>query len=179
MPVLNFGQPDGGVIQTAFITDDIQRSMDQLTRHLQVGPWFLFEDFELNDLVYRGQPGDFRVNLALGNCGHMQFELIQPLDDRPSPYRDVHSESGWCFHHHAVAATDFDAHCAHYTGQGFEKILTCSVAVGGRAAYFDTRDAVFGMIEVVEMTPAVEQLWTTIRHAAVGWDGSEPIRRLT
>jgi len=176
MPVLNFGQPDGGVIQTAFITDDIHQAMAQLTRQLNVGPWFLFENFELNDLVYKGQPADFSVSLALANCGHMQFELIQQLDDKPSPYREVFGDSGWCFHHHAIAATDFEQSCTHYASQGFEQVLSCSVAVGGRAAYFDTRSAVFGMIEVVEMNPAVERLWTDIRHAAVGWDGSDPVR---
>lgn len=78
MPVLNFGQPQDGVIQTAFITNDIQRSMTQMTDLLHIGPWFLFESFELFDLRFRGQPADFQVTLALANSGHMQFELILP-----------------------------------------------------------------------------------------------------
>ena len=45
MPVLNFGQPQDGVIQNRFITNDIQRSMTQMTDLLHIGPWFLFESF--------------------------------------------------------------------------------------------------------------------------------------
>ncbi|QIB65431.1 VOC family protein [Kineobactrum salinum] len=176
MPVYNFGQPDRGVIQTAFITDDIQRSMAQMSTLLQIGPWFLFEDFQLLDLHYRGEPADFQVSLALANSGHMQFELIQPLDDKPSPYRELQTQRGWGFHHYAVAAEDFDAASADYAAQGLEQILSCSVAVGGRAAYFDSRDQVAGMIELVEMTPQVEQLWSMIHQASVGWDGSDPVR---
>lgn len=176
MPVYNFGQPDRGVIQTAFITDNIQRSMTQMTTLLQIGPWFLFEDFQLLDLHYRGEPADFQVSLALANSGHMQFELIQPLDDKPSPYRELQRQRGWGFHHFAVAAEDFDAASADYAAQGFEQILSCSVAVGGRAAYFDTREQVAGMIELVEMTPQVEQLWSMIHQASVGWDGADPVR---
>lgn len=178
MPVYNFGQPDGGVIQTAFITDDIQRSMAQMSALLHIGPWFLFERFELIDLRYRGVPADFEVSLALANSGHMQFELIQPLDQKPSPYRELQLQRGWGFHHFAVAAEDFDGASADYADQGFDQILSCSVAVGGRAAYFDTREPLAGMIELVEMTPAVEQLWCMIHQASVGWDGSDPVRTL-
>lgn len=178
MPVLNFGQPDRGIIQTAFITDDIQRSMEQMTAFLNIGPWFLFENFELLDLHYRGQPADFQVTLALANSGHMQFELILPLDDKPSPYREVQQQRGWGFHHYGVAATDFDAVCRGYAEKGSEQVLSGVAGVGARAAYFDTRDPVYGMIEVIEMTPVVEELWMLIHNASVGWKGDNPVRIL-
>lgn len=61
--------------------------MSDMTRLLNIGPWFLFRNFELPDLHYREEPADFGITLALANSGHMQFELILPLDDKPSPYR--------------------------------------------------------------------------------------------
>ncbi|MEQ8514537.1 MAG: VOC family protein [Chromatocurvus sp.] len=176
MPILNFGQPDGGIIQTAFITDDICNSMTQMTEQLNVGPWFFFEDFPLVDPVYRGEKADFRVSLALGNSGHNQIELIQMLDDRPSPYRETLDARGWGFHHHAIAATDYESRCRGLEEQGFEEVMSCRVEVGARAAYFDTGDSVFGMIEVVEVTTAVEALWTMIYQASVGWSGDDPVR---
>ncbi|MBN7796627.1 VOC family protein [Parahaliea mediterranea] len=179
MPVLNFGQPDEGVIQMAFITDDLQRAMRDMSACLGVGPWFHFEEFELCELRYMDEPADFRIGLALANSGHMQFELIQPLDDKPSPYRRTRERRGWGFHHYAVAARDFDGTCARLGGQGYRRLVECSVPVGARAAYYDTDDALAGMIEVVEMTPEVETLWTTIHHASVGWDGEDPVRSMT
>ena len=177
MPVFDFGQPEGGVIQTAFITADIQRSMREMTARLRIGPWFLFENFELQELRYRGQPADFGITLALGNCGHMQFELIQPLDAKPSVYAEVQHERGWGFHHYGVGVTDFDAACRSLEAAGHAQALSARVGIGARAAYYDTRDAVFGMLELIEMTPAVEGLWSMIRHASIGWDGSDPVRR--
>ncbi|MEM8662270.1 MAG: VOC family protein, partial [Pseudomonadota bacterium] len=67
MPVLDFGQPMKSIIQTAFVTDDIQTSMRDMTRLLNIGPWFLFENFKLHDLTYHGKPADFELTLALGN----------------------------------------------------------------------------------------------------------------
>jgi len=178
MPVLNFGQPDNGVIQSAFITDNIEQSMADMTRLLNIGPWFLFENFELGDLHFRDQPADFQVTLALANSGHTQFELIMPLDDKPSPYREARQQSGWGFHHYGLSTPDFDASCEMLAGRGYQQILSATVAIGARAAYFDTRESLFGMIEVIEMLPEVEALWTSIHQASVGWDGADPVRTL-
>tara|TARA_R110002110_G_C13470525_1_gene720918 strand:+ start:29141 stop:29680 length:540 start_codon:yes stop_codon:yes gene_type:complete len=178
MPVYNFGQPDGGIIQTAFITDDIQRAMADMTRLLNIGPWFVFEHFELSDLHYLGRPTNLDITLALANSGHMQFELIQQLDNKPSPYQQVKADSGWGFHHFGVAAADFDRACGDYEQQGFKQVLYGVAGVGARAAYYDTRDPVFGMIEVIELVPAVEELWTMVRNASVGWNGEDPVRSL-
>lgn len=178
MPVLNFGQPQDGVIQTAFITDNIERSMTEMTALLNIGPWFLFENFQLGDLNFRGEPADFEVTLALANSGHMQFELIMPLDDKPSPYREAQLHSGWGFHHFGLAATDFEAACLDFAARGYEKVLSATVAIGARAAYFDTRHPLFGMVELIEMRPEVEALWTLVRHTSVGWDGADPVRTL-
>lgn len=179
MPVLNFGQPQDGIIQTAFITDNIEQSMAEMTDLLNIGPWFLFEKFELGDLHFRGQPSDFEVTLALANSGHMQYELILPLDEKPSPYRETQQQSGWGFHHYGVSTPDFDASCRTFADKGYEQVLTATAAIGARAAYFDTRQPLFGMIEVIEMRPEVEALWTLIQQASVGWDGSDPVRTLT
>jgi hypothetical protein len=178
MPVFNFGQPDRGIIQTAFITDDIHQSMQRMTELLNIGPWFLFENFELHDLRYQGEPADFQVTLALANSGHMQFELILPLDDKPSPYREAQQQRGWGFHHYGIAALDFDGACEDYAGKGYRQVLSGVAGVGARAAYYDTREPIYGMIELIEMTPAVEGLWTLIRNASVAWDGTDPVRVL-
>ena len=41
MPLLNFGQPVGGVIQVAFAVEDIALAMRGFTDRLKVGPWFV------------------------------------------------------------------------------------------------------------------------------------------
>ena len=89
MPTLDFGQPERGIIQMAYVVADIRAAMDQWTLDLHVGPWFLLDHFTGEDPTYRGAPSQAAVTLAMAFAGHMQIELLQPLDDHPSVYREA------------------------------------------------------------------------------------------
>jgi Glyoxalase/Bleomycin resistance protein/Dioxygenase superfamily len=180
MPLWNWGQPLNGIIQIAFIVEDIQAAMPIYQKRLNIGPWYLFEHFAFKYLKYRGEESKLDITLALGNSGHMMFELIQQNDDLPSVYKDVQKARGWGFHHFAVAAKpdEYDSVVKEYQAQGYGLALDGAVAVGARAAYLDTLSDLPGMIEVIEVTPAVEGLFTHIHQASVGWDGTDPVRVL-
>ncbi len=180
MPVWNWGQPLNGIIQVAFTVEDIAKSMDTLTKQLNIGPWFLIEHFSFEWLRYRGEPSEIDITIALANSGHMMFELIQQNDAKPSVYKEAIETMGYGFHHWAVAApsAEYDATLADYQQQGFKLALECAVSVGGRAAYIDTLPGLPGMIELIEVTPSVETLFNHVHQASVGWDGSNPVRSL-
>ena len=181
MPVWNWGQPLNGIIQVAYIVEDIHAAMNRYGVQLNLGPWFLFEHFQFQWLKYRGKPCDLDLTLALANSGHMMIELIQQNDDQPSVYREIQERRGYGFHHLAIAASaqEYDRTLARYQEQGYAMVLEGAVAIGARAAYFDTSADLGGMIEVIEVTPAVEGLFTHIHTASIGWDGADPIRVLT
>ena len=48
---------------------------------------------------------------------------------------------------------------------------------GARIAYIDTLASLPGMVELIEFTPAQHRRYTAMYAAAVGWDGSDPVRR--
>jgi hypothetical protein len=58
MSLLNFGQPDQGIIQTAYVVKDIHAAIHQWVEQLKVGPWFLLEHFTGVDASYRGKPSE-------------------------------------------------------------------------------------------------------------------------
>lgn len=180
MPVWNWGQPINGIIQVAHTTDNIEKSMEEWTSRLHIGPWFLFEHFQFQWLKYRGQPSDLDVTIALANSGGMMFELIQQNDALPSVYREVKEVRGNGFHHWAVAARpeEYESVLDGYVKGGDSLVLEGAVAIGARAAYVDCLKTLGGMIEVIEVTPAVEGLFTMIQQASVGWDGAAPVRVL-
>ncbi len=180
MPLWNFGQPVDGVVQIASTCADIQATMQQLTRALGIGPWFLIEHFPFKSLIVRGKPDTLDLTLALGQSGHTQFELIQQNDTRPSVYREVAGRRGHGFHHWAIGAQParYDAIVAQYLEQGYALAMDAVVGVGGRAAYIDTFDDLGGYIEVIEMLPVVEGLFNMVYQASVGWDGRDLVRRL-
>jgi hypothetical protein len=176
MPIMNFGQPGDGVIQTAFIVEDIREAMSLFTKQLNVGPWFLRERGVFPWQVYKGQPTNVELAIAMGYSGSMQYELIQQLNDTPSVYMDVVRKRGYGLHHFGVGAPDYAARVQYYRDEGFELHYEAEVVNGNRVAYFDTMHVLPAMIEVIGMTPATEAMFTQYQQASVGWDGSNPVR---
>ena len=176
MTSFNFGQPDDGIIQMAYIVEDIPAAMRTWSADLRVGPWFLLDHFTGDDPVYRGQPCRADVSLAMGYAGHMQIELIQPNDEHPSVYRETRVDRGWGFHHYGVASKDFQADIAKYEAKGYELAFCAGVPTGGSVGYLDTHGQLPGMLELIEIGPMMETVFTKFYQASLGWDGSEPVR---
>lgn len=178
MTLLSFGQPEDGVIQMAYTVPDLAAAMRDFTAHLRAGPWFVFRRLAGRDPRYRGERSLAANDVALGFAGHMQIELIQPLDDHPSVYRETISARGHGFHHFGIAARHLDRECAAQRAKGYELAFTDAVEGVGRVAYFDTGGVLPGMLELIEATPELETLFNAMREAAVDWDGSDPVREI-
>jgi hypothetical protein len=176
MTTFNFGQPDDGVIQMAYIVPDIDAAMRSWSENLKVGPWFLLDSFTGVDPMYRGAPSQADVKLAMGFAGHMQIELIQPKDEHPSVYREVRDGRGWGFHHYGMATRTFQADLDRYESKGYELAFLCGVPTGGSVGYLDTKGELPGMLELIEVGDTMESLFTKFYLASVGWDGTDPVR---
>jgi hypothetical protein len=172
----DFGQPDDGIMQMAYIVPDIQAAMRAWTADLHVGPWFLLDHFGGDDPVYRGAPCQADVALAMGFAGHMQIELIQPNDEHPSVYRETRDQRGWGFHHFGVGSRDFEGDIARYEAKGYELAFRAGVPTGGSVGYMDTKGQLPGMLELIELGPVMETVFTKFYAASLGWDGSDPVR---
>ena len=97
MPLVSFGQPADGIIQMAYVVEDIHQAMRDWSSKLKVGPWFLLERFTGVDPEYRGQSTACEIALAMSFAGHMNVELIQQLNDAPSVYRETIERRGYGF----------------------------------------------------------------------------------
>ena len=178
MVMLNWGQPLNGIIQIAFVVEDIRAAMPHYAERLNIGPWFHFPHFAFDWIKYRGAPSDLDIDLSLGFSGGMMFELIEQNNDVPSVYRDVVAQRGYGFHHWAISCMPdhYDGVMQDYIARGYDIALEGAVAVGARAAYVDTSADLGGMIELIEMTPEVEGLFSMIHAAHRDWDGRELVR---
>ena len=76
--------------------------------NLGVGPWFVMRDLPIRAL-YRGEPCEITLTLALANSGDMQIELIQQQDDTPSIYTEFLRSGRQGYHQLAYWSDDFDA----------------------------------------------------------------------
>jgi hypothetical protein len=171
-----FGQPDNGIIQHAYVVQDIRKAIDEWVNVLRVGPWFLIERFGGGGARYRGGSSHAESALAMSFAGHMNIELIQPVNDAPSVYWDTIKDRGYGFHHWGMATSKFDADFEKFKKRGWEEAFFAQVPSGGRVAYMDTHAELPGMVELIELGAAFEPIFGRFYAATIGWDGKDPIR---
>jgi hypothetical protein len=179
MTLLSFGQPVGGIVQAAYTVADIDRSMKDFTERLGVGPWFVSGPFVPSRGVYRGQPTDMSLTLAVAFSGHVMIELIEQHDDKPSVYQETIKTKGHGFHHWAICSKAFDADVARYEAEGCPVVFSDLSPRGVRIVYVDTTGQLPGMLEIIETTDALEAIYLSYFDAAQNWNGEDPIRRWT
>jgi Glyoxalase/Bleomycin resistance protein/Dioxygenase superfamily len=177
MTTLGFGQKIGQIIQMAYVVEDIHASIDWWIGDAQTGPWFLLDHFLAPDQVYRGAPAKADVTIAMAFAGHMNIELIQPLDDLPSVYRELIDRRGYGFHHVGIAVADVDAEIPAYVARGYELAFAAAVPTGGSVAYMDDGRNDPGFLELIPATQGMDETFTRFWRASIDWDGRDPIRR--
>ena len=175
MPLLDFGQPLGGIVQTAYVVPDIEQAIGRWVATMGVGPWRLFERFTGPNPRYRGEPTEAAVSIAMAFAGSMQIELIQPLDDLPTVYKETIDARGYGFHHWGVAAADLAAEITRYEAMGFEQAWTIGPETGDVIVYMDSKGALPGFVELFSGANGLEQ-FRDLYLASVGWKGENPVR---
>jgi hypothetical protein len=174
---LGFGQPMGGVAQTAFITPDLHGEIRRWAADMRAGPFFVLDHLLAPGQTYRGEESRADVTLAMGFAGHMLIELIQPLDENPSVYREAIEKRGYGFHHLGIACADVDASSRDYQAKGYHEAYRAAVPTGGEVVYLDNgKGAELGFLELLPVTPAMDETFTRFWEASRDWDGSDPIR---
>ncbi len=176
MTKLGFGQSLGQIIQMAYVVEDIQASIDWWIKDAKTGPWFLLDHFWAADQTYRGASSKADVAIAMGFAGHMCIELIQPLDNHASVYREIIDRRGYGFHHVGVAVADVDAEVPAYEARGYRLAFRANVPTGGAVAYMDDGRNEPGFLELIPATQGMDETFTKFWRASVNWDGRDPVR---
>jgi Glyoxalase/Bleomycin resistance protein/Dioxygenase superfamily len=149
----DWGRPTEGIFQTAFVVEDLDSAVEEFSSRLHVGPWTILRDVDPQGAVYRGQPALATLHVAFGSAGSMTYELVQPVNDAPSVYRDVINDRGYGFHHFGYGTLEFDSAVAAMHTNGYETVGSFETPEL-RLAIFDTRDALPGMTELIEVIAA-------------------------
>jgi hypothetical protein len=174
---LGWGQPLGTVAQIAYVVADLRAAIDHFVRDGGAGPFFVLDHFWQPGQLYRGGESRADTTLAMGFAGNSWIELIQPLDDHPSVYRETIDARGYGYHHSGIAFADVDAALPGFVARGWREVFRAAVPTGGEVVYLETDDpASPGFIELLPATPAMDAVFTRFWKAARDWDGSMPIR---
>ena len=174
---LGYGQPMGGIAQTAFVVPDLERAIERWTVNMRAGPFFVLPHFLVPGQTYRGEESRADITIGMGFAGHMLIELIQPLDGEPSVYEETIRLRGYGFHHLGIACADVDADSAAYQTRGYHEAFRAAVPTGGEVVYLDNgQGAQWGFLELLPVTPGMDETFTRFWRASRDWDGSDPVR---
>ena len=164
-------------IQGSWVVEDLETAIRQWQSTTSIGPFFINPHVKLDRPLHRGRPAHFDTSVALAQAGPLQIELFQQHDDAPSPYRDTYAPGEQGFHHLGCFVDDIEFEIARHASQGTEIALDCYFG-DVRVVYVDTRATMGCMIELLESKPSIVTLFDYIANAAVGWDGTDPIRSI-
>ncbi|MFY0634559.1 MAG: VOC family protein [Vannielia sp.] len=166
----------GPIRQLGIVVDDIEAGMKHWSEVMGVGPWFYNPQVPIENYTYGGQSYVPHNSVALANSGEMQVELIQTRNDVPSMYRDYMQKGLRGLQHVAFWTTQFDDDLAMMEARGFTVKMSGTVGQNGRFVYFEQEHHPGTCIELSEVMGPKGRMFDMIREAAVGWDGSEPVR---
>jgi hypothetical protein len=169
----------GAVRQNGYIVRDIRAAMDHWVNVMGIGPWFYIDRVQTDYFRHRGIDSNLEMSVALANSGDLQIELIQQRNEAPSMYREFLDAGHEGLQHLAYWTTDF---------QGlYDNALSLGHKVGhegqiggeqGRFAYFDRQAHPGTVIEISDISGSKGFFFEHVRQAAIGWNGTDPIREM-
>ncbi|MCX5042345.1 VOC family protein [Aldersonia sp. NBC_00410] len=167
----------GPIRQIGFVVNDLDRALESWVA-LGVGPWYVVRGQQLRTL-YRGEPCEVTLTIALANSGDMQFEVIAQEGGDPSIYTEFLASGREGFNQFAYWATDYETAVQSAGDAGWPVVWSGGEAEGVRYAYLEPPNGPAPIIEISELNEITNGLGDFLRAAADGWDGADPIRSFT
>ncbi len=166
----------GPIRQIGYVVTDLDQALANWVE-LGVGPWLVVRGLPMRAL-YRGEPCETTLSLALSNSGDLQVELIQQEDAAASIFTEFLASNGPGYHQLAYWTEDFDATMKAVMDAGWPVVWSGGEGFGVRFAYVEPPNSPATIIEISELTDAQAAGAKFIRDAAANWDGSDPIREM-
>jgi hypothetical protein len=166
----------GPIRQIGYVVTDLEQAVQSWVE-LGVAPWFVIRGLPMR-AIYRGEPCETTLSLALSNSGDLQVELIKQEDDANSIFTEFVGSSGPGYHQLAYWTEDFNATMDAVADAGWPVVWSGGEGFGVRFAYVEPPNSPATVVEISELTDATVASSTFIRDAAASWDGTDPIREL-
>lgn len=144
------------ITQIAILTRDLEKSKAAWERFLGVTGLPVTESYgyERTHAVYRGEPLHGRIRQVCFAFDNIEMELIQPIGDAPSYWKECLDKNGPGVHHISFAVKDLDACVEECEALGFslqqEGSWPREEYPGGKYAYLDAADSLHVILELLE-----------------------------
>lgn len=143
----------GHDLQLGFVVRDLDKALDHWVNVLQVGPFLHLEEGTgrpANPSLYKGVAQRIDLRLAFGYMGDVQIELIEQVNDAPSPYQEFLAKGQEGLQHFGFAVPDFARAHQGLLQAGYQIELEIPIAGSSEAiTYFSSPKAIGPMVEIV------------------------------
>jgi hypothetical protein len=162
--------------QLGFIVKNLHKSIEYYSNLLKTGPFVLF-DYKFENYQYRGRPSETPViKVAMSFWEGQQIELIQQLNDVPSPYRHYLQNVGEGMQHFAGpwarSADEYQAQRRDLFARGYEEMQSGLVTdLPIHFSYFGKGDE-YPLFEIADAgQPVIIPFLVAMRDLSRNWDG--------
>ena len=144
------------ITQIAILTPDIEKSKAAWERFLGISERPITESYgyDRTHAVYHGEPLHGRIRQVCFAFDNVELELIQPIGDIPSYWKECLDKNGPGVHHISFAVKDLDACISECEALGLQMQQKGSWPrekwPGGKYAYLDGSDLLHVTLELLE-----------------------------
>ena len=138
------------ITQIGILTSDIQASKTIWEKFLglPVQPISESDGYEITHASYRDQPLNSRIYQVCFNFENIELELIQPIGDTPSYWKECLIKDGPGIHHISFAVKNMDACIADCEALGLT-LTQKGDFNGGSYAYLDAKESMNVILELL------------------------------
>ncbi len=139
------------ITQIGILTPDIQASKAAWEKFLSLPPQPVTESegYEKTHATYRGSPLHGRIYQVCFNFENIELELIQPISDTPSYWKECLDQNGPGIHHISFAVKNMEECIADCESLGLSMTQKGDFP-GGSYAYLDAQDSMHIVLELLE-----------------------------
>ncbi len=166
----------GEIMQIAFVPQDFDAAIAHWVK-MGAGPFYIIRNNQAEWHQAYGEDCRPVLDIALGQWGEMQIEVIRQKSPEKTVYSDWFNAGKEGVHHTCIVVDDLDEVKRRCEEAG------CEIVIEGRAGanrwlYTDTGGGAGTYLEALEMPAGVPGLNDMLKAAHANWDGSDPVREL-
>lgn len=141
------------VLQVAMVVKNCDEAVKLWADKYGVGPWKIYEFNRdtVSDMIIRGEKVDYAMRLALCDIGGVQWELIEPKDDK-SIYAEFLKDKGEGLHHCAFGTESYQDAVKFYEDKGLP-VLQGGEWEGLTYTYLDSQKDLNLIAEIYDPKP--------------------------